>query len=212
MGRPKLELPAPDPNEAYVGTTEAAAMLKVSISTVQKMCESGQLQTWRTRGGHRRIALQSVKEIAGDIHAPAPVRIAAPGALRLLIVEDNATTVRTYEKMLKVYPANQLVVDFSPDGAQALLQIARRKPDVLITDLVMEPFDGFYLIKSLRKHHETAELPIVVVTSMSEADIRRKGPLDARTLCYRKPGAFERLRGYVDALMQMRNALPADRL
>lgn len=52
------------PNPLAVCTTsEAARRLGVSSTTVQVMVERGELKAWRTRGGHRRISLDSVDSV-----------------------------------------------------------------------------------------------------------------------------------------------------
>lgn len=57
MGRPKTKLSRSAIAEGYVGTLDAAAILRVSVSTVQKMVKAGTLKAWRTQGGHRRVSL-----------------------------------------------------------------------------------------------------------------------------------------------------------
>jgi excisionase family DNA binding protein len=44
----------------FFTTAEAARMLGLSIGSVQKQVDSGELQAMRTHGGHRRIAAQSL--------------------------------------------------------------------------------------------------------------------------------------------------------
>ena len=51
------------------------------------------------------------------------------------------------------------------DGQQALDQIARQRPDLLLLDLMMPAVDGFEVLRRLRQQPETAELPVVVITA-----------------------------------------------
>ena len=41
----------------FCGTTEAARILGLSVGTVQSLVERQELMAWKTRGGHRRIAM-----------------------------------------------------------------------------------------------------------------------------------------------------------
>jgi len=205
MARPKSRAESiRSTNEAFVGTKEAAAILNVSVSTIQKMVEAGKLRAWRTQGGHRRIAEADVL----DLNREGMQAIGAPArrALSVLVVEDNATMVRSYSKVLGHW-GDALECTFAGDAASALLLIAQRRPDLVITDLAMEPFDGFHLIRTLRASAELADTPVLVVTGMSEADIAAHGGLDDLTLCYRKPLSFERLGGYIDARLQDRQRM-----
>lgn len=58
-----LENTERDTDPEIVTTTRAADLLGVAVSTVQKWVESGKLQSWKTPGGHRRIALASIRSV-----------------------------------------------------------------------------------------------------------------------------------------------------
>jgi two-component system phosphate regulon response regulator PhoB len=55
-------------------------------------------------------------------------------------------------------------------GAPALAEIARTKPDLVLLDLMMPEVDGFAVLKKLRGEMGMADLPIMVITAMNEAD------------------------------------------
>ncbi|MFL6708526.1 MAG: GAF domain-containing protein, partial [Massilia sp.] len=50
-------------NEVILTTAGAADMLGVAVSTVQKWVESGELDSWKTPGGHRRIPMAGVVKL-----------------------------------------------------------------------------------------------------------------------------------------------------
>jgi len=58
---------------ALLTTTQAATLLGVAVSTVQKLVEAGHLASWKTPGGHRRIAQGEVRKLLQD-------RTGQPGA------------------------------------------------------------------------------------------------------------------------------------
>jgi CheY-like chemotaxis protein len=51
------------------------------------------------------------------------------------------------------------------DGVAALEALARRRPDVILLDLMMPRLDGFGLIEQLRQRPDYASIPIVVLTA-----------------------------------------------
>jgi excisionase family DNA binding protein len=56
-----------------VTTKQAAQMLGVAVSTVQKWVELGKLASWKTPGGHRRIPLASIQSVLQDsVATPTP--------------------------------------------------------------------------------------------------------------------------------------------
>ena len=194
--------------EPYLGTKEAAAMLGVSVSTIQKMVEAGTLRAWKTQGGHRRVAERDVLEMKSTGLA-SPSRASHRGPLAVLIVEDNPVQLKAYGKAVADW-GPRVAVSYAGDGAAALLAIAQRRPELVITDLAMEPFDGFHLIRTVRGSIELQDTRILVVTGLSDDEIAAGGGLDDVTLCYRKPLSFQRLHGYIDALVHRRG--PAENI
>ena len=55
---------------AYISTRESAKRLNVSLGTIQKMVEMGELTAWKTRGGHRRILVQSIDDHLKNRRSP----------------------------------------------------------------------------------------------------------------------------------------------
>ena len=84
-------------------------------------------------------------------------------------------------------------------GLNALLHIAKHRPDIVITDLNMANLDGFDMIKSLRCDQSFAGTDIVVVTTMSKEEIAVRGTLPKDVMVFAKPVSFATLQGYVTA-------------
>lgn len=194
-----------DEPEDFVGTKEAALILGVSISTVQKLVDTGVIRAWRTNGGHRRLALASLKQAAvglsGDASGPRLRATSASGPqLRALIVEDNAVLTKALSKTLSAYEP-RLATSYAKDAAEALLMCAEIQPDLIITDLVMEPFDGFHLVRVIRSSERLRHVTIVVVTGLTAKEVADRGGLDPDILVYRKPLSTDRLCGFLDGFL-----------
>jgi len=56
-------------------------------------------------------------------------------------------------------------VEAAADGQQALEAISRRRPDVILLDLLMPRMDGFAVIEHLRQDPEYALIPVIVLTA-----------------------------------------------
>jgi excisionase family DNA binding protein len=203
----------------YIGTKEAASILGISVSSIQKMVNSGTLSAFRTSGGHRRILLDSLRKTAATMDIPWSDSIlpkvgsragSAGSALKILVVEDNPVAAKAILTALKK-AGEQVSASVCTDGAEALLKIAEEVPALVITDLAMQPFDGFKLIKVMRSSPRLASIGLLVVTGLSAKDITEHGGLDPDITVYAKPVHAERLGGYIDALLsaRMRGALSA---
>ena len=65
----------PEQSEPFLTTREAAKALGISLRTAQVWVENGQLDAWKTEGGHRRISRNSVQRLLdGEVtkRPPAP--------------------------------------------------------------------------------------------------------------------------------------------
>lgn len=60
-------------------------------------------------------------------------------------------------------------------GQEALDEIASRKPDLLLLDLMMPGMDGFEVITRLRSDPETADLHIVIISALNSTEDIAKG-------------------------------------
>jgi adenylate cyclase len=61
------------------------------------------------------------------------------------------------------------------DGAAALALAARRVPDVVLLDLMMPGMDGFIVCRELKRNPNTAPVPVLMITALSERKERLMG-------------------------------------
>ena len=181
----------------YISTREAAKRLGLSLGTVQQMVERGELRAWKTAGGHRRIDEASVESYHQRARTGATVANGTR-ALRLLIAEDDRILQKLYTHTLEGWGL-PLEVQLVTSGFDALLEIGRHPPDLLITDLNMPGLNGFQMIRRIRENRLTAGTDIVVVSGMSDDEIADEGGLPDDVTRYGKPVPFKELRGYVQA-------------
>lgn len=185
----------------YYSTKEAAAILGVAHRTVQLWVESGVLQAWKTAGGHRRIVKQSVERLVEERRqARSDSAAAATRRYRILVVDDEPAMLRLYEMELEGWGLPIEMVK-AHDGFEALLEIGRQRPQVLITDLHMPGMDGFRMIEKLRANTDYANISIIVVSGIERSTISSM-PLPSDILVLPKPVPFERLRTAVEAALQ----------
>jgi excisionase family DNA binding protein len=195
---------ATDDATEYYSTKEAAVILGVAHRTVQLWVESGVLQAWKTAGGHRRIVKGSVERLVAerrqavtDSVNAAPVRHQRQ---RVLIVDDEPAMLRLYELEMAGWGMPIELVK-AHDGFEALLEIGRDRPRVLVTDLHMPGMDGFRMIEKLRSSTEYANICIIVVSGIERSTISSMH-LPSDILVLPKPVPFERLRIVVESALQ----------
>ena len=118
-------------------------------------------------------------------HAPsASAEPKALDGLRVLVVDDNATSRRILEEMLASWHMRPTVAADAL-SAMSILQSAAGMGvpfDVLISDCQMPEVDGFMLARRVRRERSLARLPIVMLTSVGQPDEsarRQRDDIDA---------------------------------
>ncbi|MBN1816627.1 MAG: response regulator [Sedimentisphaerales bacterium] len=81
---------------------------------------------------------------------------------KVLVVDDEIHIVQVVAIKLR---NNGYQVFTAENGAEALELAGREKPDVIISDFQMPVMTGLELAENLRKHSETADIPVVMLTA-----------------------------------------------
>lgn len=85
----------------------------------------------------------------------------------ILIAEDD----KFYDNIYKVKFENEgYEVRVVTDGAQAVEEAKKRKPDMVLLDLVMPVKDGFETLKALKEMPTLKDVPMIVLSSLGQDD------------------------------------------
>ncbi len=118
---------------------------------------------------------------------------------RILVADDNSD-MRAYVRRLL---GSRWQVETVADGVQALAAMRARKPDLVLTDVMMPHLDGFGLLSEVRKDPELRDLPVIVLSARAGEDARVEG-LDAKADDYlTKPFSARELLARVNANLEM---------
>jgi DNA-binding response OmpR family regulator len=93
------------------------------------------------------------------------------GAPTILVADDNAD-MREYLKRL-LTPHYE--VQTTEDGAAALSKLRRRRPDLLLCDVMMPQLDGFGLLRAIRTDPELQDLPVILLSARAGEESRVDG-------------------------------------
>lgn len=94
------------------------------------------------------------------------------GAKKILLVDD-ANTVLVMERMMLQRCDYDVVV--ARNGEEAVAQALAERPDLILLDVVMPRMDGFEACRRIRAHEELRSVPIIMVTTRSEAGNVQQG-------------------------------------
>jgi two-component system, chemotaxis family, sensor kinase CheA len=105
----------------------------------------------------------------------------------LLLAEDSITT---RIQMKRILEGEGYIVETAVDGLEAFNKLNRSKFDAVLTDVEMPNMTGLELCGKIRKNKAHAELPVILITSLSSDDDRRRG-MDVGANAYISKGTFE---------------------
>ncbi len=125
-------------------------------------------------------------------------------ATTVLIVDDSQDDALLIQRLLEAKKSYRV---FQAEGGDKGLALARqRRPDLIITDLMMPGLDGFSLLQELRQDQRTAQIPVIVV-SAKDITIEERQQLKGRIEALYQKGSLSP-RAFVEQVVQVLGEKP----
>lgn len=116
------------------------------------------------------------KKTIGVVRKPEHTEDIGKSDYKLLIVEDNTNLLNFMKDTL----SPDFDVLTAANGAIAWKIVSAQLPDIVVSDIMMPEMDGFELCRHIKSTFETAHIPIILLTALSEQTDQLKGlKLDA---------------------------------
>ena len=151
-------------------------MLGMAVRSVQLMVDRGEIQAWKTSGGHRRISRESVEkwlasrqgaQVNGQ-QTPESPSFGTDGTsgYKILLIEDSTHFQNLVNLLVQQhFPAARL--HMAHDGISGLAKFGKIQPDCLLVDILLPGIDGATLITTLKSDPLFASCHLVIVTGLS---------------------------------------------
>ncbi len=123
------------------------------------------------------------------------------GGVEILIVEDSATQREQLQHLLE---ARGYAVASAANGREALELARRRKPTLVLADIVMPELDGYGLCRALKSHKKLKDIPVVLLTMLSDPQDVIRGLECGADNFLRKPYDERYLLSRIDYLLMNR--------
>ena len=91
--------------------------------------------------------------------------------LTILTVDDTPTNIDVVKGVL----SDLYFVQAATNGKMALKIIERKKPDLILLDIMMPDMDGYEVCQRLKADMKTHDIPIIFITAKSEIEDEMKG-------------------------------------
>ena len=93
------------------------------------------------------------------------------GMKKILIVDDEEIISDMYKIKFK---KEGYEVFTARNGTQGLILAHQEKPDIILTDLVMPKYDGFYPLKHIKNDPELKHIPVITLSNLDDSQKRKK--------------------------------------
>ena len=91
---------------------------------------------------------------------------------KILLVDDSRTILMMEKFILRNDP---YILSTATDGEEAVRKAASEQPDLILLDVVMPRMGGFEAYRRIRENAATAAIPIIMVTTRTEAETIEAG-------------------------------------
>lgn len=120
---------------------------------------------------------------------------------RILVVDDNPDTMKLMQELLSTRGYDVVAVG---DATAAEMEVRRRPPDVILSDVIMPGKSGYELCRDLKDDPETRLIPFVLITGLSDREDKLKGIEAGADDFLNKPIFSEELFARVKSLLKLK--------
>ena len=115
---------------------------------------------------------------------------AAPGSIKVLVIDDSNTIRRSAEMFLRQAGFDVILAE---DGFDALAKISDHQPKVIFVDIMMPRLDGYQTCALIKQNPKLKATPVIMLSSKDGVFDRARGRLAGSDRYLTKPFTKEAL-------------------
>jgi excisionase family DNA binding protein len=186
--------------ETYYGTSRVAKLLQLSVGTVHQLVDKGELESWRTSGGHRRIPMRSVRNYQ--------LRRGLTGKTMATYTQVNVVVlVSQPENMLQLKSAlsvnaipTMMNVTYFTDPLKMVLELQSLEPHLVLLDkAALDVLGGMSWLSEFRSHQKLSHVLAIMLCDKVAVDEMAAMVINKISVTT-QPLDTAWLKGYVQAL------------
>lgn len=114
----------------------------------------------------------NAQQVSNNGDTPNAETFASPRLrFKVLLADDNADMREYVQRLL----APQFNVTTAVNGEEAFEKCLELKPDLLLSDVMMPVLDGFGLLKKIRNHPDTKNIPVIFLSARAGEEAKIEG-------------------------------------
>lgn len=186
--------------EKHYTTTEIGDLIGVTAATINGWINSGELQAFKTPGGHNRIRQDILLDFLKKNKIPVPSEIETDNKPKILIVEDDED-VRDF--VLAVIEDIEYLVEVkvATDGYTAGNKVVKFRPDLVILDIMLPGLNGFEICRQIREELGK-KVKVLAITGYYSEENKRKILEAGADAFMRKPMLLDELKKVLNRFIQ----------
>jgi DNA-binding response OmpR family regulator len=92
--------------------------------------------------------------------------------VHVLLVEDDVFLAGIYQKKFEMEGYKVTIAD---NGEKALVEAKKKKPNIIMLDILLPKLDGFAVLERLKEDNEVKNIPVILLTNLGQKDDVEKG-------------------------------------
>lgn len=174
-------------------------MCEVSPATVANWIDQGLLKGHKTPTGRRRVEVTELIKFLGDRDMPVPPDLRdAQGRTEIVMVDDDQVYLEALARTIEKSDLGLKVVR-ATNGVDALLEIGRVRPPLILLDFALPDLNAIQVIERLLAPGRHLDAEVLVVTGgIRQAEQERLRAVGVQTIVNKADGAealIEAIRG-----------------
>jgi len=121
----------------------------------------------------------------------------------ILLIDDNSELLEYLHMILK----QDYHIDLALNGKEALKVLENKKPDLIVSDVIMPKMDGIELCKQIRSNPKTKHIPIILLSAKTMSESKISGIKAGADDYLEKPFHSEVLKAKIYSLIKSRDDL-----
>src|SRR5262245_44201003 len=126
---------------------------------------------------------------------------------KVLVVDDSLSVRTVVERALK---SKRIEVLSAASGTEAMAQIRREEPDLVVCDVIMPDMEGYEICEFVRDHPRLGRTPVLLMSGIVNGSVLARAAEVRSNDVIRKPFAADELLSKIDGLLAPLPAVASD--
>lgn len=117
---------------------------------------------------------------------------------KVLVVDDSLSVRKVVQRALE---SKRIEVLSAASGSEAMEQIAREAPDLIVCDVIMPDMDGYQICDFVKKHPTLGHTPVLLISGIVNSTVLERAAKVRSDDVMRKPFAADELLHRIEGLL-----------